>query len=436
MVEKAHIAILLSLGDKVLRQVSKETTTSGLWVKLLRTSKVGKLLEHKSSLSGEGLSVKVKFTKRDDKFDKKKGKSQQKSYSGDVSSIQCYHCKKEGHTRKVCPERLKDRVGKDNGVAAIVQDDFDSSDALVVSSDDLSKKWIMDSRCTLHMTLNKDLFEELCDQDSGYVLLGNNKVCKIAGVGSMRFKLHDESIRLLAEVRYAPDLKRNLISLGEFDKKRYVLQGDKSILKVMKGSKEVLRGVKKQGLYTLEAEFVCGCADVASMKPLSKKEIWHMRLDHKAKDETFENLKTWKILEFCNKAFNHFCVAFSIARHETTADIKTAEKAWSGHPSDLEKLRVFGCIAYAHIRQEELEHEEILVKVEHVDADLRIPDQVKEEAQDAEHIEEVEEIVDDYLLARNTPRRVIKPPQRLGYADLIAYGLISASEVLDEEPRD
>ena len=33
MIEKAHSAILLSLGDKVLRQVSKETTTTGLWVK-------------------------------------------------------------------------------------------------------------------------------------------------------------------------------------------------------------------------------------------------------------------------------------------------------------------------------------------------------------------------------------------------------------------
>src|ERR1044072_3165040 len=34
MIEKAHSAILLSLGDKVLRQVSKETTAVGLWVKL------------------------------------------------------------------------------------------------------------------------------------------------------------------------------------------------------------------------------------------------------------------------------------------------------------------------------------------------------------------------------------------------------------------
>ena len=130
------------------------------------------------------------------------------------------------------------------------------------------------------MTPNRELFEELCDQDGGYVLLGNNKSCKIAGIGSVRFKLHDESIRLLTEIRYVPDLKRNLISLGEVDRKGYVFQGEKSILRVMKGSKEVLRGVKKQGLYTIEAEDVSGSTNVASMKLMSKTGLWHMRLGH------------------------------------------------------------------------------------------------------------------------------------------------------------
>ena len=173
----------------------------------------------------------------------------------------------------MCPERLKNHGGKDNGNTAIVQDDFDSSDVLVVSSSNSSKEWILDSGCTWHMTPNKDLFEELCDQDGGSVLLGNNKACKVTGVGSVRFKLHDESIRLLTEVRYVPDLKRNLISLVEFNKKGYVFQGEKSIIRFMKGSKEVLRGVKKQGLYTLEAEVVSGLTNVASTKPLSKTEI-------------------------------------------------------------------------------------------------------------------------------------------------------------------
>ena len=51
-------------------------------------------------------------------------------------------------------------------------------------------------------------------------------------------------------------------------------------MKVMKGSKEFLRGVKKQGLYSLEAKVVSGSTNVSSKKPMSKRELWHMRLGH------------------------------------------------------------------------------------------------------------------------------------------------------------
>ena len=87
----------------------------------------------------------------------------------------------------------------------------------------------------------------------------------------------------------------------------------------------------------------------------------------------------------------------------------------------------------AEISEEELEQEEILVEVEHSDAELHNPDEVEEEARVTD---EDEETGNDYLLARDMPIKVIKPPQRLGSAGLITYALILASEVLDEEPRD
>lgn len=90
---------------------------------------------------------------------------------------------------------------------------YESYDVLFVSSSGSSKEWIRDSDCTWHMTSHKDVFDELCDQYDVSMMAGNNKACKIAGTGYVRFKLHDESIRLLAEIRYVPDLKRNLISL-------------------------------------------------------------------------------------------------------------------------------------------------------------------------------------------------------------------------------
>lgn len=87
----------------------------------------------------------------------------------------------------------------------------------------------MRSWCTWHMTLNKDMFDELCDQDGRSVQLGNNKACKIEGIGSVGFKIHNESIKLLIGVRYVPYMKINLISLGEIDKKGYVFSGEKGI---------------------------------------------------------------------------------------------------------------------------------------------------------------------------------------------------------------
>ena len=47
---------------------------------------------------------------------------------------------------------------------------------------------------------------------------------------------------------------------------------------------------------------------------------------------------------------------FLINRCPSTAlDFKTPKEVWSGHPPDYSRLRVFGCTAYAHVRQGKLE---------------------------------------------------------------------------------
>ncbi|XP_050895360.1 uncharacterized protein LOC127101977 [Lathyrus oleraceus] len=301
------------------------------------------------------------------------------------------------------------------------------------------------------MTLNKDVFEELCDQDGGFVLLGNNKACKIAGIGSVRFKLHDESIRILINVSYVLYLKSKFISLGESYKKGYVSNEEKSILRLMKGLKEVLRDVKKQGLYTLEAKVVSGSTYVASINPTSKTESWHKRLSHgdfkkrklwvfikKIKDETFENFKSWKTLvkkqtdrkvkrlktdnglEFCNEAFDNYCVAYGIARHITTActpQQNGLDESWSEY-QNLWRRAGIGRDFYGGGAS---------------DVEVKNPYEVKEEAQGANNNEETDI---NYMLARDRPRKVIKSPQRLGYVYLIAHALISTNKVLDEETRD
>ena len=60
----------------------------------------------------------------------------------------------------------------------------------------------------------------VCDYqpiDDGNVLMGNNMPCKTIGIGSIKIRMHDSIVRMLSNVRYVPDLKKNLISLGTLD---------------------------------------------------------------------------------------------------------------------------------------------------------------------------------------------------------------------------
>ena len=49
-------------------------------------------------------------------------------------------------------------------------------------------------------------------------------------------------------------------------------------------------------------------------------------------------------------------IAYLINRcPSTTLNFKTPEEVWSGHPLDYSRLKIFGCNAYAHVRQDKLE---------------------------------------------------------------------------------
>lgn len=50
----------------------------------------------------------------------------------------------------------------------------------------------------------------------GSVLMGNDQVCEVEGIGTVKLRIHDGSCKILSDIRYIPQLKRNLVSLGMF----------------------------------------------------------------------------------------------------------------------------------------------------------------------------------------------------------------------------
>ncbi|PON54809.1 LOW QUALITY PROTEIN: Gag-Pol-related retrotransposon family protein [Trema orientale] len=225
--DKDKAIILLNSLPRNLKNF-KETLKYGrqtITVDEVQNALESKLLDMKGSeknAQGEGLHIRGRTTKQDNHDGKGKSQSRSKSRGKkDYSKVKYYHCNKNGHIRRLRPERQNKDAGKLDGDAVIVDDGYESSEVLSISESENSKEWVMDSGCSYHMCPREDWFMDYQEVDGGKVLMGNNMACKVMGIGSISIRMFDGVTRILKNVRHVPELKRSLISLGTLDKSGY-----------------------------------------------------------------------------------------------------------------------------------------------------------------------------------------------------------------------
>ncbi|KAH9698871.1 Integrase catalytic domain-containing protein [Citrus sinensis] len=224
--------------------------------------------------SGEVLAVKARTDKYDGKK-KKQGNNKQKT-----KGKKCFQCQKEGHFKRDCPE-LKNKKREQNGAAATVEEEGYESAGVCVATEHVQKgTWILDSGCTFHMCPFKDYLLNYHETDGGKVMMGNNAVCKIVGIGNVNLKLHDGTIRELREVRYVTELKRNLISLGMLDQMGLSIKLESGELRISNGDGLVMKGYKRNGVYVLNGEAITGVSGVSISSSCDNTLLWHLRLGH------------------------------------------------------------------------------------------------------------------------------------------------------------
>ncbi|KAK1423937.1 hypothetical protein QVD17_19248 [Tagetes erecta] len=423
--EKAHSAIILSLGDKVLREVSKETTAHGIWTKLgslyltkslanrlylkkrLYTFQMGqgKSLNdhvdefHKMILDLENIDVKIDnedqailflaslpqsyehfvdtlmfgrdsltledvmaamnskelhkrgelkedggdglFVRgRSEQREQKQHKFRSNSKSKSKYKKRCFVCNSEKHFKRDCPE-LKRKKGDSSSYKSpnshIAQDDsansdgYDSADVLCVRNGGSKDQWVMDSGCSYHMTPVREFFSQLTEQDLGSVKLGDDMPCQIVGLGTVNLVLENGMNCSLKGVRYIPELKRSLLSLGSLEKDGYQVSLKNGKAKVSKGSLVYLSGTRKENnIYLLDGKVSQGSAAVAQDAGNSLAWLWHRRLGHISCQGLLELLKQGTItgltktdcdISFCENCIlgKHKRVKFTRSLHKSKA---------------------------------------------------------------------------------------------------------------------
>ncbi|KAL4621167.1 hypothetical protein ACB092_06G208900 [Castanea dentata] len=128
--------------------------------------------------------------------------------------VEYYYCHKKGYYKNQCKELKEHLEEKKNGkkpleLASVAEETSDDSevcaDLLSVSSD---------SACSYHITLKKDWFDTYKPYNGDMVQMGNDATCLVIGIGTVKIKMFDGVVRVLSNVRYVLDLRKNLRCIG------------------------------------------------------------------------------------------------------------------------------------------------------------------------------------------------------------------------------
>ncbi|KAH9679832.1 hypothetical protein KPL71_026291 [Citrus sinensis] len=347
--KKARSTIILSLGDSVIREVAKERTVAGLWAKL-ENLYMTKSLANRLYIKRKMFSLKMiegaSLNEHIDEFN------------------------------KVCdePETINEGLS-DESKALLLISSLPKSyehfvDALLYGRQTLSLEEVKSALGTKKLKDKKNKNKETKER-TGNAVIATEEECSFETAG----------------VLIATSQKPQGQWVLDSDQTGCVIKAEKDVLRVIKGSMVIMKGLKQNGLYMMDG---------------------HTAVREASTGLKLKTLRTYNGLEYCNKLFEEFCEKNGIQRHKTVTytpqqnglaermnktlvqkvrcmliysklpktiwvealntacylvnrspstaiDCKTPMELWSGRMADYAKLIIFCCTAYAHVKQGKLE---------------------------------------------------------------------------------
>ncbi|KAA8528955.1 hypothetical protein F0562_033558 [Nyssa sinensis] len=175
---------------------------------------------HTNEISNVKRNVKV-LVDVDVDVDEDEDKENSHPGRGHTKNIQCYNCIKFGHYASDCWHKA-------NEEANIVETTNDEgNDTILLLTHDESgaqhEAWYLDSGASNHIYGKKDLFMELIEGVHGNMSLGDSSKLLVEGKGKTKIYQKDGKKEYIYDVYYMPNMKSNILSIGQLLEKGYII---------------------------------------------------------------------------------------------------------------------------------------------------------------------------------------------------------------------
>ncbi|KAI5409891.1 hypothetical protein KIW84_055373 [Lathyrus oleraceus] len=178
-------------------------------------------------------------------------------YAKDCNSFKCYNCDKVGHLAKDC--RIEKKVEEITNLTLEAEANEGASN---------------------HMCGHKHLFKEMRKIEDGNVSFGDASKVKVEGNGTIRYLQKDGLIGSIQNVYYVPNLKTNILSLGQLTEKGYSILMKEQVLHLKDKLGHLIARVEMEKNRMYKLNLINVREKCLQVNVEDKASLWHLRFGH------------------------------------------------------------------------------------------------------------------------------------------------------------